>query len=103
MPQDPLLDQLIAQQTARQGHPLASVPANAPVDSKAAERLKLLQQLFGPDSADKWSEGDRLLRQGQLPSEVVGKVIGHQGDIELPSSAPIEALRRLSLTGKPTP
>lgn len=95
-PTTPLLDELIAQQTARQGHPLATVPANAPLGSAAAAHLQLLQQIFGPNSADKWEEGSRMLRAGKLPSQVVGKLNGSRNeDIELPSQAPVNALKKL--------
>ena len=79
---DPLLDQLIAQPMARQGHPLRSTEKPA-----APDGLAFLRQLLGADSTlqDQQVAASQL-RLGQLPSEVVGKIYGRKGDIELPSS-----------------
>jgi len=81
------LDQLIAQQQARQGRPLAAVPANAGA-RKPGPLDALLDSFFGDASpADRGMAANQLTK-GTPPSEVVGNVYGRQGDIELPPMNP---------------
>lgn len=106
MPDPALLDQLISQQTARQGHPLRQLPPSPsqtpPPSPQAAPgdpaSMRLVSDLFGPTAFAEGGPGLaalKLLGQRQLPSEVYGSLAGQRGDIDLPpANAAVAGLQR---------